>query len=61
VNDLIQMRNAERNRLHALKHHPHAQPDILQPLQAHIRSLAQQIRALERTIRSGLILDKVQF
>jgi transposase len=53
--DLIQMRNAERNRLHALKHHPHAQPDILQPLQAHIRSLAQQIRALERTIRSRLL------
>ena len=53
--DLIQMRNAERNRLHALKHHPQAQPDILQPLQAHIRSLTQQIRALEGTIRSLLL------
>ena len=53
--DLIQMRNAERNRLHALKHHPQAASDILQSLQAHIRSLAQQIRALERTIHSLLL------
>lgn len=55
--DLILMRNAERNRLHALQHHPQAQPDLLQPLQAHIRSLAQQIRALEQTIRSLLLTD----
>jgi len=53
--DLILMRNAERNRLHALKHHPQAQLDIIQPLQAHIRSLTQQIHAFERTIRSLLL------
>ena len=55
--DLMQMRTAERNRLHALQHHPHAQPGILQPLQAHIRSLTQQIRALEQAIRSLLRTD----
>lgn len=53
--DLIQMRNTERNRLHALKHHPQTPADILQPLQAHIRSLTQQIRVLEGTIRTLLL------
>jgi transposase len=52
--DLILMRNAERNRLHAFKHHPHAQADIVQPLQAHIRTLTQQIRACERCIQTLL-------
>lgn len=52
--DLIQMRTAERNRLHAFKHHPHAPSDIVQPLQAHIRSLTQQIQACERLIRALL-------
>jgi len=55
--DLILMRTAERNRLHALHHHPLAQPGIVQPLQAHIRSLTQQIRALEQAIRSVLLTD----
>jgi transposase len=53
--DLIQMRNAERNRLHALEHHPQALADILQPLHAHIRALTEQIRTLERTLRSLLM------
>lgn len=53
--DLIQMRNAERNRLHALQHHPHAQADIRQFLQAHLRALTQQIRRVEQTIRSLLM------
>src|SRR6185436_13436019 len=53
--DLLLMRNAERNRLHALKHHPQAQPDIIQPLQAHIRSLTQQIHSLEQTIHALLL------
>jgi transposase len=52
--DLILMRTAERNRLHALKHHPQAQADIMQPLQAHIRTLTQQIRACERSIQALL-------
>jgi transposase len=53
--DLIGMRNAERNRLHALKHHPQAQADILRPLQAHIRALTQQIKQLEQTIQRLLV------
>jgi transposase len=53
--DLIQMRNAERNRLHALQHHPQAQADIRQFLHSHIRSLSQHIRAVERTIRTLLL------
>jgi len=53
--DLILMRTAERNRLHAIQHHPQAQPDIMQPLHAHIRSLSQQIRAIEQSVRSLLL------
>lgn len=53
--DLILMHNAERNRLHALKHNPHALPDLLKPLQRHIASLKQQIKALEQTIQSLLL------
>ena len=53
--DLIQMRTAERNRLHALKHHPQAQADIVRPLQAHIRALTQQIKQLEQIIRALLV------
>jgi transposase len=53
--DLILMHNAERNRLHALKHHPQAQADILRPLQAHIRALKQQIKTLEQTLRTLLV------
>ncbi len=53
--DLILMHNAERNRLHALKHNPHALPDLLKPLQTHIASLKQQIEALEHTIQSLLL------
>jgi transposase len=53
--DLILMHNAERNRLHALKHNPHALPDLLKPLQTHITSLKQQIKAMEQTIQSLLL------
>jgi transposase len=53
--DLILMHNAERNRLHALHHHPQALPDLLKPLQAHIASLKQQIKTLEQTIQSLLL------
>ena len=53
--DLILMHNAERNRLHALKHHPHARADLLKPLQTHIASLKQQIKALEQIIQSLLL------
>ncbi len=53
--DLILMHNAERNRLHALKHNPHALPDLLKPLQTHISSLKQEIKALEQTIQSLLL------
>jgi transposase len=53
--DLILMRTAERNRLHAIQHHPQAQPDIMQPLHAHIRSLSQQICAIEQSVRSLLL------
>ena len=49
------MHNAERNRLHALKHNPHALPDMMKPLQTHIASLKQQIEALEQTIQSLLL------
>jgi transposase len=52
--DLILMRTAERNRLQAFKHHPQAQADIVQPLQAHICALSQQIRACERSIQALL-------
>jgi transposase len=53
--DLILMYNAERNRLHALKHNPHALPDLLKPLQAHIASLRQQIKALAQRIQALLL------
>ncbi len=53
--DLILMHNAERNRLHALKHHPHALPDLLKPLQTHIANLKQQIKTLEQLIRRLLL------
>ncbi len=53
--DLILMHNAERNRLHALKHNPHALPDLLQALANPFASLKQQIEALEHTIQSLLL------
>lgn len=53
--DLIQMHNAQRNRLHALQHHPHALPDLLKPLQRHIASLKAQIKALAGVIQALLL------
>ena len=38
----------KQNRLHALKHNPHALPDLLKPLQQHIASLKQQAEVLLR-------------
>jgi transposase len=53
--DLIQMVTAERNRLHALRHHPQAQPDLLEQLQAHLVLLKQHIDILEDTIQHLLV------
>jgi transposase len=53
--DLIAMHNAERNRLHALQHHPLNLGDLLTPLQARIRSLKAQIEQLEYTIQTLLL------
>ncbi len=53
--DLIAMHTAERNRLHALQHHPLVLCDLLTPLRAHIRELKTQIEQLEKVIQTLLL------
>lgn len=53
--DLIAMHTAERNRLHALQHHPQALDEVLVPLQLHIRDLKTQIKQIEQLIQTLLL------
>jgi transposase len=55
--DLIVMRTAERNRLHALKRHPQADRHLLRQLQQHIDYLSKEIKALKATIERLLLAD----
>jgi len=55
--DLIQMRTAEHNRLHALQRHACPQPDLLAQLSEHIATLKAHIRHLEQTIQALLLSD----
>ncbi|MBL8155910.1 MAG: IS110 family transposase [Anaerolineae bacterium] len=55
--DLLQIRTAERNRLHALHHHPLADPVLRRQLQHHIAYLSRQIDALKRAIQQLLFSD----
>jgi transposase len=55
--DLVQTRSAERNRLHALQRHPHAEKPLLRRLQRHIATLTRHIQALEREIHALLLTD----
>lgn len=55
--DLVQTRSAERNRRHALKRHPHADPPVVARLQRHIAYLTRHIHALDTEIRALLLAD----
>jgi transposase len=55
--DLVQIRSAERNRLHALQRHPHLDPCVRQRLRRHIAFLSRQIQALEQEIHILLTSD----
>jgi len=55
--DLLAVRTQERNRLHALRHHPHADPSVIERFARHLRFLAAEIEALNREIRSLLLGD----
>jgi transposase len=52
--DLIEMRTQQRNRLHALTHHPHAEPTIEQRLRHHLDYLDREIKALEAELSALL-------
>ncbi len=55
--DLLHMRTQERNRLHALQRHPHAEPHLLRGLREHIRYLQRQIDQLDAEIEDLLLGD----
>lgn len=55
--DLVQTRSAERNRLHALRRNPYAEPAVLHRLQQHIAYLTHQIEALDDEIETLLLSD----
>lgn len=55
--DLLHMRTQERNRLHALQRHPHAERHLLRDLQAHICYLQRQIDQLDTEIAELLLGD----
>lgn len=55
--DLLQIRTAEQNRLHALRHHAQPDPFLRQQLQHHIAYLSRQIDALKRAIQDLLVSD----
>jgi transposase len=57
--DLLHMHTQERNRLHALQHHPHADPHLLSGLQQHLAFLRQQIQHLTQAIEPLLFTDPV--
>ena len=52
--DLHKMLTQERNRLHALQQHPHADPTLIQQLQHHIGYLQHELRALRQTLQQRL-------
>lgn len=55
--DLLHMRTQERNRLHALKHHPHADQSLLRRLRQHLTYLDRQIKAVERELTALVAQD----
>jgi len=52
--DLVEMRTQQRNRLHALKHNPHAEPAIEQRLRRHLEYLDNEIKALDAELKALL-------
>lgn len=52
--DLVEMRTQQRNRLHALKHNPHAEPAIEQRLRHHLAYLDSEIKALDAELKALL-------
>jgi len=57
--DLLHMRTQERNRLHAMRHDPLADPALRSDLEAHIVYLTQQIDRLTHRIEQTLAQDSV--
>lgn len=55
--DLHKMLTQERNRLHALRHNPHADRQLLQALQDHIQYLKQALRQISQVIQRLLTSD----
>ena len=55
--DLVEAHTQERNRLHALTHHPHADPAVVQRVRNHLAYLQRQISALEAELQTLLAQD----
>ncbi len=55
--DLVKMRTQERNHLHALCHHPHADAAIIQRQRQHLAYLSGQIEALKTEVKTLLAGD----
>ncbi len=55
--DLVKIRTQERNHLHALRHHPHADAAIIQRQRQHLAYLTGQIKALEAELKTLLAGD----
>jgi transposase len=55
--DFLHMRTQERNRLHALRHHPNADQTLIRRLKRHIGYLEGEIDALQAEIEALLLGD----
>jgi transposase len=55
--DLLAVKTQESNRLHALRHHPHADPSVLERFERHLRFLAAEVKALDCEIKALLFGD----
>lgn len=52
--DYLHMRTQERNRLHAMRHDPHADENLVADLEAHIDYLSQRIKSLKEELEQAL-------
>lgn len=55
--DYLHIRTQERNRLHAMRHDPHADESLVADLEAHIDYLSQRVKKLKAQIEEALNQD----